>query len=105
MMYVQKFKFRDGKYIQQKKTPTVKKFCKDCQHFSKNGQVCKLFTAVDIVNGTQNNVRAIDARENINMCGYGGAEFEPLDNKKKQDENTTDFDDIIVTNVVFNTRP
>ena len=81
MMYINKFQYVNGKYVQQK-TTYKRSFCKDCKHFSKNGEVCRLFTLVDVVSGFEENVKAIEARNNANMCGHGGIAFEESERYK-----------------------
>lgn len=100
-MYVNKLKFIDGKYF-QKKTVVKNKFCKDCKHFNKNGQFCKLFTSVDVVTGKEENVRAYEARTHYNMCGLGAVEFEALDKSKVVND---EYEEASVSNIVFNMRP
>jgi hypothetical protein len=85
MLNVNKLHHIDGKYIQQKHSYRPK-LCKDCKHFSRTDEVCKMFVAINIINGREEAIKAIDARNNLNVCGYGGVAFEGLDKKKnKQD--------------------
>jgi hypothetical protein len=62
------------KYKQQQITSN-RSYCKDCKHYNKNGEVCRLFTSIDFVNGNEKLVKAIDARINIEMCGYNAEQF------------------------------
>lgn len=80
-IYINKFQYINGKYLQQR-TPYKQSYCKDCKHFSKNGEVCRLFVAVDLVNGVENVVKAREARDNISMCGFSALKFEPIDKSK-----------------------
>lgn len=63
----------NGGYV---KTKTKIKICKDCKHYERNHQMCKLFQATDLVTGQDHSVSATTARESTNMCGQGGALFE-----------------------------
>lgn len=80
-IYINKFQYVNGKYVQQR-IPYRRNYCKDCKHFSKNGEVCKLFVAIDVVNGNENVVKASEARDNVSMCGFGGSSFEQIDKSK-----------------------
>jgi hypothetical protein len=77
-IYINKFQYANGRYVQQK-IPYKRNYCKDCKHFSKNGEVCRLFIAVNLVNGIENTVKASEARDNVNMCGQGASSFEPIE--------------------------
>lgn len=76
-IYINKFQYINGKYV-QKQIPYKRNYCKDCKHFSKNGEICKLFVAVDLVKGIENTVKASEARDNVNMCGLSGSSFETI---------------------------
>jgi hypothetical protein len=80
-IYINKFQYVNGKYVQQR-IPYKRNYCKDCKHFSKNGELCRLFVVVDLVNGNENTVKASNARDNGNMCGLGASSFEPIDKPK-----------------------
>ncbi len=80
-MYINKFQYVNGKYVQQK-AQYNRNYCKDCKHFSKNGEVCRLFTYSDIVNGNEVNVKAIDARKISYMCGQDGNSFQESEQYK-----------------------
>lgn len=95
-MFINKLTVVDGKYLQQR---TIRyKFCKDCKHFNKNGQSCRLFTSVNLVTGDEEPVKAVDARNIMHMCGHGGSAYEQLEKTKQPEE-------VIVSNVIFNYRP
>jgi len=65
----------NGVYARAKTTHKVK-ICKDCKHYDRTEQVCKLFQATDLVTGEAYAVQATSARESSNMCGHGGALYE-----------------------------
>mgnify|MGYP006958834486 CR=1 FL=1 len=90
-MYINKFQVVNGRYVQQTK-PTQKLYCKDCQHYIKNGEVCRMFTSVDFVSGVEKSVKAIDARKNIDMCGNNATVFQEKDSKYMLDYNDNDND-------------
>lgn len=77
-IYINKFQYMNGKYVEQR-IPYKRNYCKDCKHFSKNGEVCRLFVSVDLVNGIEHTVKASEARDNANMCGHGASSFEAID--------------------------
>lgn len=89
MMFINKFQYVNGKYVQQK-VSYQRNYCKDCKHFSKNGEVCRLFTSVDLVNGIEGNVKAIDARNDSNMCGYVGVAFQESERTKNSKAKQND---------------
>jgi hypothetical protein len=45
------------------------KLCKNCKHFDKPTQKCKLFGKLDLVNGEIDNYMAFIARDNDVYCG------------------------------------
>lgn len=75
IMYINRFQVVNGKYVQQKIT-NKRNYCKDCKHYNKNGEVCRLFTSIDFINGNEKLVKAIDARNNVDMCGYDAIVFQ-----------------------------
>lgn len=85
-IYISKFQYINGKYVQQR-IPYRRTYCKDCKHFSKNGETCRLFVAIDIVNGNQNVVKASEARDNVSMCGFGASYYEPIDKSKVKNDD------------------
>lgn len=88
-IYINKFQYVNGKYVQQR-VPYKRNYCKDCKHFSKNGEICKLFIEINLVNGNENVVKASEARDNVSMCGFGASYFEAID-KSKITENNIDI--------------
>jgi hypothetical protein len=74
-MYINKFQIVNGKYVQQKVT-YKRNYCKDCKHYNKNGEVCRLFTLIDVVSGNEKIVKAIDARNNVDMCGHDAVVYQ-----------------------------
>lgn len=86
IMYINRLQFVNGKYIQQKKT-YKRNYCKDCKHYNKNGEVCRLFTLFDCVSGDEKIVKAIDARNNVDMCGYDAIVFQEKIVKNDDDDN------------------
>lgn len=80
-IHINKFQYINGKYVQQN-IPYKKNYCRDCKHFNKNGEVCRLFAEIDMVNGNENIVRASEARSNTSMCGFGATFFDPINKFK-----------------------
>jgi hypothetical protein len=87
MSYVQKLQIVEGKYVYPRKIYRPYKLCKNCQHYNKNGQSCRLFTSTDLVTGVEQPVQALSAREDMSLCGYGGQHYEAL--KQNQDGVST----------------
>lgn len=75
-MYVSKLQTTVNGVYAKVRTTHKPKICKDCKHYDRTEQVCKLFQATDLVTGEEQSILAIAARESSNMCGHGGAQFE-----------------------------
>lgn len=74
-MFINRLQSINGQYVTAKSTFKVK-YCKDCKHYSKNGQLCKLFQAVDVVTGQEYPLKAEHTRHQSHLCGIGAAHFE-----------------------------
>ncbi len=74
-MFINKLQSFNGQYVATKPTFKVK-LCKDCKHYSKNGQLCKLFQAVDVVTGQEQPLKAEHTRHQHHLCGIGATHFE-----------------------------
>lgn len=85
-IYIKKFQYVNGKYVQQR-VPYRRTYCKNCKHFSKNGEICRLFVVIDIVNGNENIVKASEARNNVSMCGFGASYYEPIDKSENKKDD------------------
>lgn len=74
-MYINKLQVINGKYVLPKSVGK-KLYCKDCQHYSKNGELCRLFMSTDLTSSVERAVKATDARGNDDMCGKNAVDFQ-----------------------------
>jgi hypothetical protein len=51
--------------------------CRNCRFYDKNSNYCTKFMYYNLVDGKETNVPAIEARDNLEMCGFGGVHFMP----------------------------
>jgi hypothetical protein len=77
MMHINKASRTDMRMLKE-----VRRFhiCVQCKHYQ--NKICHNFMSINLVDGHEEAVMAVDARYRIDLCGPGGAYFKPIDTQK-----------------------
>ena len=51
--------------------------CMKCKHFTNNH--CTLFIGINLINGQEKQVSVYEARNKLELCGYSGMYYKPIE--------------------------